>query len=42
MEELEVPTKYRATDYKLYKQVKVEIITKMGMSECFGSDIGVK
>ena len=42
MEELEVPTEYRVVVYKLYKQVKAKIKTKVGMSECFGSDIGVK
>ncbi len=41
MEELEVPTKYRVVVYKLYKQVKAKIKTKVGMSECFGNDIGV-
>ena len=42
MEELEVPTEYRGVVYKLYEQVKAKIRTKVGMSECFGSDIGVK
>ena len=42
MEELEVPTEYRAAVYKLYEKVKAKIRTKVGMSECFGSDIGVK
>ena len=42
MEEFEVPTKYRIVVYKLYEQVKAKIRTKVGMSECFGSDIGVK
>ena len=42
MEELEVPTEYRVVVYKLYKQIKVKIRTKVGMSKCFSSDIGVK
>ena len=42
MEELEVPTEYRVVAYKLYEQIKMKIRTKVGMSKCFGSNIGVK
>ena len=42
MEELEVSTEYIVAVYTLYEHVKVKIRTKVGMLECFGSDIGVK
>ena len=42
MVELEVQTEYRAIVYKIYEQVKAKIRTKVGMLECFSSDIGVK
>ncbi|KAH9307116.1 hypothetical protein KI387_043788 [Taxus chinensis] len=42
MEELGIPDEFRAAVHKLYEQVRAKIITREGMSECFGSNIGVK
>ncbi|KAH9324645.1 hypothetical protein KI387_004823, partial [Taxus chinensis] len=42
MEELGIPDKFRAAVHRLYEQVRAKIKTREGMSECFGSDIGVK
>lgn len=33
---------YRAVVHRLYEKVRAKIRTSEGMSECFGSDIGVK
>jgi anaerobic selenocysteine-containing dehydrogenase len=42
MEELGIPNGYRVAVHKLYEKVRAKIRTSEGMSECFGSDIGVK
>ncbi|KAH9299597.1 hypothetical protein KI387_031279, partial [Taxus chinensis] len=42
MEELGIPDELRAAVHKLYEQVRAKIKTREGMSECFGSNIGVK
>ena len=42
MEELGNPDVYRASVHRLYEKVRVKIRTSEGMSECFGSDMGVK
>ncbi|KAH9319051.1 hypothetical protein KI387_020820, partial [Taxus chinensis] len=42
MEELGIPDEFRAAVHKLYEQVRAKIKTREGMSECFGSNIGVK
>jgi len=42
MEELGIPDEYRAAVHRLYEKVRTKIRTSEGMSECFGSDIGVK
>lgn len=42
MEELDIPDVYRAIVHRLYEKVRAKIRASEGMSECFGSDIGVK
>ena len=42
MEELGIPDGYRAAVHRLYEKVRAKIRTGEGISECFGSDIGVK
>lgn len=42
MDELNIPDEYRVAVHRLYEQVRAKIRTSEGMSECFGSDIGVK
>lgn len=42
MEELGVPDMHRDAVHRLYEKVRAKIRTSEGMSECFGSDTGVK